>query len=94
MDNALKQLFANIPEGKLIHATQEVNGEWKRDTRLYQWPDGTFFFEQSECDGDAGRNTLYFSESELKEHVAKLLPILFTPEELKKLCEGSAPGGA
>ena len=83
-DNVLEQMNVESPGGKQIHATQETNGEWKKDTYLYQ-DEGGFYFEQYMCDGHAGHETMFIMESELKEHVAKLIPLLFTPEELKKL---------
>ena len=80
-----------IPGGRQIHATQN-GGEWKIDTYLYEdnlgEGESDFYFEQY-CPTD--HQLIYIPRAELKEHITKLLPLLFTPEELKKLCEGSPP---
>ena len=86
-DNFDEQNYVEIPGGKQIHATQETNEEWKKDTYLYQ-DENVFYFEQYH--GGGGHQMMSVTESEMKEYVTKLLPILFTPEELKKLVEGSA----
>ena len=96
-DDIIQQMIVSIPGGKQIHATQKVSEGWKEDTYLYQEEDGLFYFEQYANDGHSGRDTLFLHKEELKEHVAKLLPILFTPEELQQLVharDGSPPSRA
>lgn len=73
--------YIENPGGRQIHATQHADGEWKDNTYLYQ-EGGAFYFERF----SGSDHTIFFIQrNELKEYVAKLLPILFTPEELKQL---------
>ena len=78
------------PGGRQIHATQHGEGEWKNSTYLYEddliyeGDEVSFYFEQHRR---SGRGRVHIRKGELKEHVAKLLPLLFTPEELKKLSQ-------
>ena len=89
-DDIVRQMNVSIPGGKQIHATQNLSdGEgWKEDTYLYLRDNGAFYFEQYANDGHSGHTTLFITRNELKEYVTKLLPLLFTPEELKRLGEG------
>jgi hypothetical protein len=70
----------DVFNGRQIHAT-ETGGDWPEQTYLYQDED-VFWFEQY---NPAGRRSTIHTKSDLKEHVTKLIPILFTPEELKQL---------
>ena len=83
------------PGGKQIHATQEVNGEWRCDTYVYEEEGDCgpfFYFEQHSNSGD---KLLFIPKDQLREHVVKLLPRLFTAEELRNLlAKTAAPGGA
>ena len=85
--------YIENPGGKQVHASQYVSGYGKRDTYLYQ-ENGSFYFEQYEK--NRRQETLWLASEELKEHVVKLLPVLFTAEEMKKLLsgEGSPPVSA
>ncbi len=82
--------YIENPGGRQIHASQHADGEWKEHTYLYQEGESFYFERFSHWD----HTILFIQRDELKEHVAKLLPVLFTPEEMKKLLsgEGLPPG--
>ena len=80
--NVFHQLFEESFGGKQVHATEHGSREQKRDTYLYK-DDRGFRFEQYV--GNQNHDMLQITSEESREHVAKLLPVLFTPEELKKL---------
>ena len=72
--------LCEFDDGDLVHNT-DSGGDWWQQTYLHQ--DGDIFtFTQY---NPGGRSATIHNREELKEHVAKLIPILFTPEELKKL---------
>ena len=82
IDLAIQRFFIEFPGGKQVHATQHGNDEWKQDTYLYEEGE-LFYFESYASNGQ--HEMFLIRRSELKEHVAKLVPLLFTPEELKQL---------
>jgi len=89
----MHDISALLADGRQIHATE--NGtDWKQSTYLYEDDGkGFFFFEHI---SPAGHFFVNINRDELKEYVAKLLPVLFTAEEMKKLLsgEGSPPVSA
>ena len=79
------------PGGKQIHATYSETdatdgSRWRTDTYLYREDNGQFYFEQ--YNRNQHQTTLWLASEELREYVVKLLPLLFTPEEVKKLLSG------
>jgi hypothetical protein len=75
--------------GRQIWAT-ETGGEWNQQTYLYQ-DEGIYWFEEY---SPAGHNMFIIGKDELREYVVKLLPVLFTPEELKQLMTPAPPAPA
>lgn len=88
---ALNEIFNERPSGKQVHVTEHVTRDWKRDTYLYK-DNEEFRFEQYVS--NQHHEMLRIASKELREHVTKLLPVLFTPEELKTVLsgEGLPPG--
>lgn len=76
--------YIENPGGTQIHATQHAAGESKEHTYLYQEAESFYFERFSPRD----HMILFIPRDELKEYVAKLLPVLFTPEQMKTLLSG------
>ena len=87
-DLAIQRFLIDNPGGKQVHATQNVSGDWKEDTYLYQ-EDDSFYFERY-CSNHQ-HDILFLHKNELKEHVAKLVPLLFTAEQLKQVLAPTTP---
>lgn len=89
-NRALQLLYIESPGGRQIHATQHADGEWKEHTYLYQEGEAFYFERFSHWE----HLILFIQRDELKECVAKLLPLLFSPEELKKASGEESPPGS
>lgn len=76
-----QRFLIDNPGGKQVHATRQGDGKCSVDTYLYQ-EDGPFYFEKY---SRWEHTILFLHRDELREHVAKLMPLLFTPEELKQM---------